>query len=75
MDKTLNLKLEQFKKTLKSLDISLKHKKNDLVRDSVIKRFEYSFEICLKTIKVFLNNKFGEDVFFSQRMFPHLTKK
>jgi len=46
MDKTLELKLEQFKNALNSLEAVLREEKNDLMRDSAIKRFEYSYELC-----------------------------
>lgn len=47
---------------------------NDLIRDSVIKRFEYTFELCWKTIKIFLNDKFGIDVFSPKECFRELRK-
>ena len=74
MDKTLNLKLEQFKKTLSGLKKSLEEEKNDLVRDSAIKRFEYSYELCWKTVKMFLSEKFGEDIFSPKECFRVLRK-
>jgi len=74
MDKTLNLKLEQFKKALSSLKKSLEEEKNDLVRDSAIKRFEYSYELCWKTVKMFLSEKFGEDIFSPKECFRVLRK-
>jgi len=61
MDKTLNLKLKDFQKALKTLDEALKKKKNDIVRDSVIKRFEYAFELCWKTAKLYLRESHGLD--------------
>ncbi len=74
MDKALELKTEQFKKALSSLKIALQEEKNDLVRDSAIKRFEYSYELCWKTAKMFLSEKFGEDVFSPKECFRSLRK-
>ena len=74
MDKTLELKMEQFKKALTSLEVALREEKNDLVRDSAIKRFEYSYELCWKTAKIFLSDKFGEDIFSPKECFRALRK-
>ena len=57
MANTLNLKLKEFKKALASLIGALGEKKSDLVRDSVIKRFEYTFELAWKSAKMFLRPK------------------
>ena len=45
-----------------------------LVRDAVIKRFEYTFELCWKTSKVFLSEKFGVDIFSPKQCFRELRK-
>ncbi|MFH0755262.1 MAG: HI0074 family nucleotidyltransferase substrate-binding subunit [bacterium] len=74
MDNTLKLKLKEFQRTLTTLEEALNEKKSELIRDSVIKRFEYTFEICWKTIKIFLNEKFGTDVFSSKECFRELRK-
>ena len=74
MDKTLDLKRKQFSKALASLKKSLEEEKNDLVRDSAIKRFEYSYELCWKTVKIFLSDRFGEDVFSPKECFRALRK-
>lgn len=74
MDQTLSLKLEQFKKALNSLKFSLEEERDDLVRDSVIKRFEYTYELCWKTAKLFLNDQFGEDIFSPKACFRTLRK-
>ncbi|MFH1541378.1 MAG: HI0074 family nucleotidyltransferase substrate-binding subunit [Elusimicrobiota bacterium] len=74
MDNTLILKLKKFQKTLITLKEALDERKNDLIRDSVIKRFEYTFELCWKTIKVFLNEKFGIDIFSPKECFRELRK-
>ena len=74
MDNALNLKLKEFKKVLTTLKKALNQRKNDLIRDSVIKRFEYSFELCWKTVKIFLNEKFGMDIFSPKESFRELRK-
>ena len=74
MAHTLNLKLQEFKKALTTLKEALAEKKNKLVRDSVIKRFEYTFELCWKTVKVFLNERFGVDAFSPKECFRELRR-
>lgn len=74
MDKTLSLKLNEFRKSIDSLKEVLDKDKNDIIRDSVIKRFEYCFELCWKTSKVFLGDKFGVNVFSPKECFRELRK-
>lgn len=74
MDKTLSLKLNEFKKSVDSLKEVLGKEKNDIIRDSVIKRFEYCFELCWKTSKVFLSDQFGVSVFSPKECFRELRK-
>jgi len=74
MDKTLVLKLEQFNKALTSLKTALAEKENSIIRDSVIKRFEFTYELCWKNAKVYLYDKFGVDVFSPKDVFRELRK-
>jgi nucleotidyltransferase substrate binding protein (TIGR01987 family) len=74
MDNTLNLKLQEFQKALATLEEALREKKTKLIRDSVIKRFEYAFELCWKTAKVLLSEKFGIDVFSPKECFRELRR-
>ncbi|MCD4704794.1 nucleotidyltransferase substrate binding protein [bacterium] len=74
MDNTLNLKLEDLQKAIETLNEALKQEKNDFLRDAVIKRFEYCFELCWKTIKVFLYQNFGVDSFSPKECFRELKK-
>lgn len=72
MDKTLNLKLKDFHKALQTLNEALEKKKDDIIRDSVIKRFEYAYELCWKTVKLFLRTNKGLDVFSPKDCFREL---
>lgn len=72
MDQTLTLKFAEFKKALATLQETLALEKNSVVRDSVIKRFEYSFELAWKTTKVLLEEKFGIEVFSPKECFREL---
>lgn len=74
MAKTLELKIKAYKKALDSLEVALKEKKSDILRDSVIKRFEYSFELCWKTFKLFLFEQYGVDAFSSKKVFRELRR-
>ncbi|MCK5061367.1 HI0074 family nucleotidyltransferase substrate-binding subunit [Candidatus Parcubacteria bacterium] len=74
MDSTLSLKLNKYKQALDSLEIALKEEKSALARDSVIKRFEYTYELCWKTAKVFLSKNFGVDVYSPKECFRELRK-
>lgn len=47
-------KVKQFEKALKSLKEAMDFEYSDIVRDSVIKRFEYTFDLAWKSIKNFL---------------------
>lgn len=51
--------LEDFKKAVFRLKEVLEQKKNDITRDSAIKRFEICFDLCWKTIKAYLEEKKG----------------
>lgn len=76
MDQTLKLKLAEFEKALSTLKESLDmyDPSNILVRDATIKRFEYSYELCWKTSKVFLKEVKGELVVGPKECFKTLGK-
>lgn len=74
MDKTLKLKLKTFKKALSTLEKALKSEHSDLARDSSIQRFEYSYELCWKTSKIFLKEHFGVETFSPKPCFRELRK-
>lgn len=74
MDQTLKLKLAEFKKALNSLSEVLEKEKTAIIRDSVIKRFEYCFELGWKSAKILLATKFGVDVFSPKEVFRALKQ-
>lgn len=74
MDKTLALKLQELQKALNSLNEAVQAPKNDLVRDSAIKRFEYTFELLWKTSKIYLSIIFGVDAFSPKECFRELRR-
>jgi nucleotidyltransferase substrate binding protein (TIGR01987 family) len=55
----LTARLNQFEAALARFSAILKEPKNDIVRDSAIKRFEFTFDLCWKSLKVYLNEKKG----------------
>lgn len=50
----LTQELNSLNQALDTLEIALKKPKNEFIRDSVIKRFEFSFELAWKTMKIAL---------------------
>lgn len=74
MDQTLNLKIGEFREALVRLKESLDQDKNEFIRDSIIKRFEFSFELGWKTAKSYLRQKQGVDVFSPKDCFRELRK-
>ena len=49
--------LFQLEKAIKRLDQGVQAVKDDLDEDGVLQRFEFTFELFWKTLKVFLNHK------------------
>ncbi len=74
MDSALSLKLNRYKQALASLELALKEEKSALARDSAIKRFEYTYELCWKNSKLFLREHFGVQVFSPKECFRELRK-
>lgn len=72
MAETLKLKLDEFKKALATLEEALAAPKSTIVRDSAIKRFEYTFELAWKSAKVLLEERFGVQVFSPKECFREL---
>ncbi len=50
-------RFKDYKKTLAQLQIALDQSKNDLVHDAVIQRFEFTYELAWKTVKLYLEIK------------------
>lgn len=61
MDQKLKIKLEQFQKALLTLKDVLDQPKNEYIRDSAIKRFEYCFELFWKVLRIYFLIEKGED--------------
>ncbi len=55
-------KLKSAQKALQSFEKVLDLEFSDIVRDSSIQRFEFTFEICWKATKEFLQHEHGVDV-------------
>ena len=53
----LEATIEEFKEALEELEEVLGMEKNDVVRDSAIKRFELTFELSWKAAKAFLEER------------------
>ena len=49
--------LKQFESALKRLEEVLNQEKSTLIRDAAIKRFEFTFELLWKTLRIFLREK------------------
>ena len=51
--------LEQFEKALARFQEILEKDKDEIIRDSAIKRFEFTFDLLWKLVKLFLEEKLG----------------
>ncbi|PIP16967.1 MAG: nucleotidyltransferase [Candidatus Portnoybacteria bacterium CG23_combo_of_CG06-09_8_20_14_all_37_13] len=49
----------QYKRAVDRFEEILNQEKTEMVRDSAIKRFEFCFDLCWKTIKAFLEEEKG----------------
>jgi len=77
MDKTLELKLKKLNQALARLKESKEEfgkVENDFLRDSVIKRFEFCFDLIWKTAKYFLKKYHGDDISSPKSCFRALAK-
>lgn len=54
MSDELKFSLEKFDSAIKRLDEGVKEAKDNLGRDGVIQRFEFTFELLWKTLRLFL---------------------
>jgi len=57
MSSDKKLTLEHFDKAVQKLSDILKEPKNEVTRDSAIKRFEFTFELAWKTMQAYLRDK------------------
>ena len=55
----LEVQRDQFKKALSKLEEVLNEPKSEIVRDSAIKRFEFSLDIAWKAVKSYLEEVHG----------------
>ena len=58
----MSLLLEPLKKAIASLERSLKKPKDEFVRDSVVKRFEYTYELAWKVMQRWIKENVGPEV-------------
>lgn len=58
MEKLLT-QILQFKRAIARLEEALGQEKNDFLRDASIQRFEFSLDLCWKTVKTFLEERKG----------------
>lgn len=60
----------QLKKAFARFEEVMHEKRTDIVRDSAIQRFEFTFELAWKTLKAYLEEKMGErDLYFPKETF------
>ena len=57
----LELKVRQFEKALGTLQAVLQAAPSEIARDAAIQRFEYTFELCWKTLSLYLREMHGID--------------
>lgn len=55
----LDVLKKQYQKAAKRLEEVLAKEKNDIIRDSAIKRFEFTFDLSWRLIKAFLEEEKG----------------
>ncbi len=57
MEDELRYSYKKLKEAVKKLDEGIKEAKDELDRDGVIQRFEFTFELLWKTLKLFLDGE------------------
>jgi len=51
--------LKQYERAVDRLRDVLNREKNEFMRDSAIQRFEFTFELCWKAVKAYLEERYG----------------
>jgi nucleotidyltransferase substrate binding protein (TIGR01987 family) len=74
MAKTFELKLKDFGDALERLKEACAQEKNEFVRDSIIKRFEFAYELAWRTAKIFLSQTQGVESFSPKEVFRELKR-
>jgi nucleotidyltransferase substrate binding protein (TIGR01987 family) len=69
MAQIIGLKLKQFGRALASLREAVKKRETEIIRDATIQRFEFSFELLWKTLKIYLLEKEGCDIATPKQVF------
>lgn len=69
------LSLSALAKAIASLDLALQQEKNEFIRDAVIQRFEYSYELCWKTLRRYLVEQTGSKEFNIKDCFREAGKQ
>ena len=59
MSEKYNRNIESLGKALSQLEKALLEPGNPIVRDASIQRFEFSYELCWKTLKIYLEEMHG----------------
>ena len=67
--------LPDLEKIIKKLEEVLNNPKNDVVRDSAIKRFEICFDLTWKTLKAYLEEKHNVQCFSPKTCFREAYNK
>ena len=57
MKEEINLPLKKFGEAVDRLKEGIAHGRDELHQDGVIQRFEFTFELLWKTLRIFLENK------------------
>ena len=70
----LSIDITPFEKTLNSLKMVLALKEDDVVRDSCIQRFEYTYGLCIKFMQRQLENMVVAAEEIDQMAFPDLIR-
>jgi len=65
----LEVKFEDFKRALSTLEEILNREYSVEIRDATIQRFEYTFEALWKFLKVYLKEKEGSEANFPKSVF------